>query len=305
MSGSVRLSTAPGTWGVEPGFDAAQPPWELVLDEVAAAGFDGIELGPYGYLPTNPERLVAELESRGLELSAGFVMEPLHDPTQSARILRRARETCELLAAAGGEKLVVIGSLVPERSATAGRAGAASSLEGDERAVFLRTLSAVMVHASDVGLIPALHPHAGTFVEFAHEIDRVLDEAGGGLALCIDTGHCRYSGVDASSLLDRHAGRVAHVHMKDVRGEVLRDVLGRELSFEQAVAAGVFCALGDGNADLQRFVDELARIGYCGWVTYEQDRVASDHPRARGDAERSRAHLNSLGLREPRHLSSR
>jgi inosose dehydratase len=296
VTDALRISTAPGTWGIEPVEDPEQAPWQIVLDEVAAAGFEGVELGPLGYLPTNPVRLSAELAARDLDLAAGYVMEPFHDPAQTTRILRATERTCSLLAGVGAATLVVIGSLVPERSASAGRPDAAPALEGWDRAIFLRTLGAVVQRAEERGLRAALHPHAGTFVEYEHEIDEILEHAGSRLGLCVDSGHCLYSGVDALGLLERHADRVRHVHLKDLHGGILRDAIDRGLSFEEAVAARTFCPLGDGDADLGSFLRALRTIGYRGWATYEQDRLASEYATARADAQRSLAHLERLGV---------
>lgn len=281
---------------MEPDVDPDQARWPLVLDEVAAAGFDGIELGPYGYLPTDPEVLNRELSVRGLGLAAGFVMEPFHDTTQTDRILTAALETCQLLAANDAKTLVVIAGLVPERSRAAGRPDAAPPLEGSDRDTFLYTVSAIIELAHSNGLNAAFHPHAGTYVEFAFEIDQILAELGGDLGLCVDTGHSIYSGIDPYDLLKRYSDRIVHVHFKDLHRDLLASAIQQELSFEQAVASGVFCALGDGGADLKTFVDGLREIGYHRWATYEQDRVASDHPQARADAERSLAYLHTLGV---------
>jgi inosose dehydratase len=300
---AIRVATAPGTWGVEPIFDPAQAPWELVLDEVAQAGFDGIELGPYGYLPTDARRLAEELASRELVLAAGFVMEPLHDPAQTKRVLWSARLTCELLADAGAKTLVVIGSLVPERSRAAGRVDAAPPLEGSRLETFVRALEHLIECAADTGLTPALHPHAGTYVEFEHEIEAMLSEFDGQLSLCVDTGHCAFSGVDAGALLRRYSNRIAHIHLKDVQAGVLTKAITAEASFEQAVASGVFCALGDGDVDLASFVGALREIGYQGWATYEQDRLATDYSHALGDAERSLEHLRIIGIDNPQRVA--
>lgn len=298
MTGTIQIATAPGTWGIEPVDDPRQVPWQLVVDEAAAAGFDGIELGPYGYLPTDAVQLGRELAARGLGLAAGFVMEPFHDSGQTSRILSEAQQTCELLAAAGATTLVVIAGLVPERSATAGRHEVAPPLEGGSRLTFIRTVSALVDRANVAGLRAAFHPHAGTYVEFDDEIDRILKEADGRLGLCIDTGHCVYSGIDPSELLERYGEQVVHVHFKDLHHELLDDALRNEATFEQAVASGVFCALGDGSVDLGTFIQGLGTIGYDGWATYEQDRVAADHPQARPDAERSLAYLRTLGIHD-------
>lgn len=296
MTASIRICTAPGAWGIEPRENPEHAPWELVLDELAAAGFAGIELGPLGYLPSDPARLAAELAARDLELTAGYVMEPFHDPAETSRILRATERTCALLAGVGAGTLVVIGSLILARSAAAGRPDAAPALGGWSRATFLRTLGAVADRAAEHGLRAALHPHAGTYVEYEHEIDEILDQAGARLGLCVDSGHCLYSGVDALGLLERHRQRIWHVHLKDLRAEILRDALDKELSFEDTVAAGAFCPLGDGDVDLGSFLEALRTIGYRGWATYEQDRVASDYVTARADAQHSLAYLNRLGV---------
>ena len=294
MTGVIRIGTAPGTWGVEPGSSIDQPPWELVLDEVAAAGFQGIELGPFGYLPTDRQQLAWELSSRGLKLSAGYVMEPLHEAAQTSRILVDAERTCTLLADVGAKVLVLIGALVEERTAAAGREDLSPRLVGRQRATFMSTLTRLVDLAHDRGLTAVLHPHAGTHVEFEQEVDRLLDEADVRLGLCVDTGHCMYSGIDAQALLERYADRVRHVHLKDVRRDVLSRALGEGLRFEQAVAAGTFCPLGQGSVDLAGFLARLREINYNGWATFEQDRLAAEYASARADAEQSLAHLLAL-----------
>jgi inosose dehydratase len=296
VSASIRIGTAPGTWGIEPIADPDQAPWELVLDQVSAAGFAGVELGPFGYLPSDPDRLAAELSARELKLTAGYVMEPLHDPGQTTRILRATERICALLAAVEAPTLVIIGSLVPARSRAAGRPDAAPPMTGWDRAIFMQTLGAVIARAEEQGLQPAFHPHAGTYVEFEHEIEEVLEHAGTRLGLCVDTGHCLYSGINPAAIVARYAPRLRHVHLKDVRADVLSSAIDRKLSFEQAVSDGTFCALGDGSADLASFLDVLGSVGYIGWATYEQDRLASNYGDARGDAERSLAHLERLGV---------
>jgi inosose dehydratase len=223
-------------------------------------------------------------------------MAPFHDPVQTSRILHTTERTCALLGGVGATTLVVIGSLVPARSASAGRPDAAPVLDGWDRAIFLRTLGAVVERAEKQGLRAALHPHAGSYVEYEDEIDEILEHVGNRLGLCVDTGHCLYSGIDAVGLLERHPRRVWHVHLKDLHAHLVRDALDRALSFEEAVAQQTFCPLGDGDADLGSFLRALGTIGYDGWVTYEQDRLASEDATALADAQRSLAHLDRLGV---------
>ncbi len=293
----LQIATAPGSWGVETPADPGNPPWERVLDEVAATGFDGIELGPVGYLPKQPALLRAQLAGRGLALAAGFVMEPFHRRSQRLDVLGAARRTCRLLAAAGAGTVVLIESLEPARSATAGRPAAAERLDRRAWATLLDTVTEVAhVAADEFGLQAAFHPHAGTFVEFADEVERLLAGTDPALVgLCVDTGHAFYAGTDPAVLVRAAGARLRHVHLKDVRPEVLARARLRRLTFERAVAGGVFCPLGAGAADLEDVRDAIAEIGFGGWATFEQDRLAGDR-RARADAEASLAHLRRIGL---------
>ncbi len=292
-----NIATAPGTWGVEPGGDPRDFSWTQVLDEIAAAGFDGTELGPLGYYPEDPDRLGQELAARGLTLAGGFLMEPLHRREERERICALARRVCRVLSGANATALVVIEGLVPERSCTAGRTEDAKRLEPTAWEELLEAVVELAGIASgEFGLRVAFHPHAGTYVEFADEIDRLMrDLAGAPVGLCLDTGHAAYAGIEPVVLCERYGKRIEHVHLKDVRPDVFADARGRKLSFEEAVAAGVFCPLGQGEVALDAVGPALERIGYDGRLVFEQDRLAGDTA-ALGDAEASLEYLRAVGL---------
>jgi inosose dehydratase len=294
----LRIANAPTSWGVEHPEDGANPPWRQVLDQVARAGYDGIELGPLGYLPEREHVLRRELDLRGLELVAGYLFEPLHRREGLAHALDAARRTCRLLAAAGARHLVIIQGFTRERARAAGRAGAALPLRADEWRTLVEGVHAVArVAADEHGLLPCFHPHAGTDVEFEEEIDRLVEDTDAALVeLCIDTGHCAYAGVDPVALYRRHADRVAYLHLKDVDRGRLRAALARALSFEQAVAARVFCPLGEGDVDFAALRAALEEHGFDGWATVEQDRLPTDSGTPAEHAAASLAHLRALGL---------
>lgn len=296
----LLTATAPGTWGVEPGGSPLDPPWTRVLDEIAVAGFDGSELGPLGYYPEQPAWLRHELDARALRLAGGFVMEPLHDGAQLARTLGVARRTCAALAGAGASVLVVIDALAPTRSATAGRDRDAVRLATPQwRQLIAAVTQIAAIAAGEFGLAVAFHPHAGTHVEFDDEIERLLaDTDPDQIGLCLDTGHCRYAGIDPLTLIDEHGERIRHVHLKDVDGIALERALARGSSFEQAVADGVFCPLGLGDVDLAAVAHALGRIGFDGWAVFEQDR-APGAPGARAEAAASLRHLRQVGIARP------
>jgi inosose dehydratase len=263
----LRLATGPVTWGVDFAGAPGNPPWELVLDEIAASRVGALELGPVGYLPEEPEVLRAALDERGLTAVGSFVFDDFHDPARSADVVAAARRACRAISAAGGSVLVVIDRPGAERAATAGRSGAARRLEGRDWRAMADVIRRAAAVAEDHGLRPALHPHAGSFVEFEDEIERLLDDVD--IGLCLDTGHAAYAGIDAARAAVAYRPRLAHVHLKDVRGEV-RD---RGLGFWDAIAAGVFCPLGEGVVDLSAALGALDDAGYSGFATIEQDRV--------------------------------
>jgi len=291
----LRMANAPTSWGIEDPADPANPPWQRVLDEVAGAGYRGVELGPLGYLPENGAGLRRELETRELELVAGFVFVPLHTPEGVEAALRVGRRTCALLAAAGARHLVIIQGFTPEREAAAGRPDAAPGLTDAEWATLSGGVHALARLAREEhDLVACFHPHAGTHVEFEDEIERLVASTDPELvSLCIDTGHCAYAGVDPVGLYRRHAARVAYFHLKDVRPERLA---ASPLSFEQAVAAGVFCPLGEGVVDFPALRVALDDHGFDGWAAVEQDRLPTGAASPAEHAAESLRHLRALRL---------
>jgi inosose dehydratase len=133
--------------------------------------------------------------------------------------------------------------------------------------------------ASDHGLQLTVHHHMGTGVQTGPEIDRLMRQTDPALVgLLYDTGHLAFSGEDLLAVLHRHAGRIRHVHLKDVRSDVLARVLPEQMSFLDAVRAGVFTVPGDGSIDFVPIFQALAAIGYSGWlvVEAEQDPAKAD-----------------------------
>jgi inosose dehydratase len=280
---SLRLATGPVSWGVDFAGSADNPPWPEVLDGIRAAGFSDLELGPLGYLPEDPRRLEGELAARGLTVVGGFLFEPLHDPACIADILALAQRTARLIAAVGGRHLVVIDLVSEARARTAGRSAQAPRLRGP---ALLRAIAGVAEVARAWGLEAAVHPHAGSYVEFADEIAAVAEVA----PLCLDTGHLALAGLDPAAVIGEYADRTVLLHLKDV--DPIVRAQGR--SFWDAVAAGVFCPLGSGIVDLGRLAAVVAGLSRVEWATVEQDRVPGGDPVA--DLRASRRALERAGL---------
>ena len=281
----MRLATAPVSWGVDFAGAPGNPAWREVLDGIVATGLGGLELGPVGYLPEAPDQLAAELDARGLAAIGSFVFEPLHDPAQRDAVLATARRACAWIAAAGGRVLVIVDRVSPGRAATAGDPARARRLAPYAWDGFRDAIAAVAAVARAAGLDPLLHPHAGSFLEFADEIEPML--AATGLGLCLDTGHLAYAGLDPVAWARRPD--VRHVHCKDVDG----GVLARGMGFWDAVAAGVFCPIGAGAVDFAGVLAALRDAGYDGWATIEQDRMPGGGDPV-GDVRRSAEHLAGL-----------
>ena len=285
----LELATGPVCWGVDFAHHEANPPWEEVLDGIARAGYRRIELGPYGFLPTDPGRLGEALARRGLSVAGSFVFEPLHDPRFHAAAAAKAEEVCALVAATGGDYLVIIDQVSPRRAAAAGRPALAPALDARGRRILHDGIRAVARVAESHGLVPAVHPHAGTYIEFAGEIAAAAEIA----PLCLDTGHLAWAGIDAGALLQELRDRVACLHLKDVDARVR----ARGLGFWPAVAAGIFCPLGTGVVDLEA----LALAAPSGVATVEQDRrPGTGDPVA--DLIACREALEAAGLARPEAL---
>jgi inosose dehydratase len=256
----TRLGTGPVSFGVDFADAPANPSWPAVLDGIAAAGFRWTELGPLGYLP---EDLAPELRARGLGLTAGFVFEPLHDPSGHGDALAAARAVAERVARHGGRFLVVIDAVSGDRARTAGRADAAAPLAPAAAAAMASVIREIVHVAEGFGLRAVVHPHAGTHIEFEHEVEPLLDF----VDLCLDTGHWLYAGQDPVRAYERWADRIPYVHLKDL------DASRRNGDFWTSVRNGAFRPIGDGDLDVTGLLAALERRGFAGWAIVEQDRV--------------------------------
>lgn len=290
------IGNAPTSWGIEQDVEPAHGA-SLFLDQVTEAGYQGTELGPYGYLPTEPTVLRAELDRRGLRLTAGYVMDAFHDPGRTEALARQAERVCRLLEDADASRLVLIAGLAPERVATAGRSGVAARLTRSQFETSLRTIAAIGEIASAHGVVPGIHHHAGTHVEFRDEVDRLLAGlASTPVGLVVDTGHCAYAGMDPAELIRAYARRVTCVHLKDLDSRIRGRAREEGLSFWEAYRAGIFCVLGRGMVDFAAVRESLASTGYAGWLTVEQDADPRGTSDPLTDARHSLAYLRTVGL---------
>jgi inosose dehydratase len=269
------------------------PDPEAVLTAMAEVGLRGTELGPPGFLPSDPTALAAMLAVHELSFVGAFAPLVLHEPDLSTTA-RYARETIDLLAAGGGQVLVVAAVQDPGWSEP-------RPLDDAGWRRFAEHAAEVEALAAEHGLTFALHPHAGTLIETADQVQRAIAETDVGW--CLDTGHLIIGGTDPVQFARRHAERVTHVHLKDVDDALAADVRSGRLSLLEATRRGLFLPLGRGAAGVAAVLEALDAHGYDGWLVLEQDTViAADEPAADGgptrDATESIALINSAQTEE-------
>ena len=287
-----RLAGAPISWGAceVPGWGVMPAP-ETVLGEMARLGLRGTELGPPGFLPDDPDALGSLLGRHDLALVGGFVPLVLHERGLDTA-LAEAHRSARLISGAGG-KMLVLAAVQDTDWGTPQELGAAG---WSRLAAHLKTIESL---ASDYGLGVALHPHAGTLIETAEQVQRALEVLEVGW--CLDTGHLLIGGSDPAQFAREHGDRVAHVHLKDVDGELAGELRAGRRSLVSATREGLFKALGQGDARIAEVIDALHAHGYDGWLVLEQDTaITGDEPTVAGgptrDARQSIAFLHHTAL---------
>ncbi len=295
---TIGIGNAPCSWGVEFPDDSRNPGWETVLKECAEAGYKGIELGPVGYMPEDPEILGEALAKYGLELIGGVVFRAFHDPDQWEDVMDGAVRTCAALTAHGARHLVLIDSISPRRAPTAGRADEAEQMDAAEWESFVdRIRTVARMGTEEYGLTVGIHAHAAGFLDFEPELLRLLDQIDESvLKICLDTGHHSYAGFDPVDFVKRHVGRISYMHFKDVDPKVKTDVIAKRTGFYDACAQGIFCKLGDGEVDFPAVRQVLIDAGFEGWCTIEQDRDPAGNTSPINDAVANRLYLQSIGF---------
>ena len=267
----MKLAGAPISWGV-----CEVPDWGMqlapdrVLEDMRELGLRATEAGPPGFLPADPAKARALLDSCGIRLIGGFVTAVLHDSARRADELASVKRQAEWLAAGGAEVVVLAPAL-----AQTGYSGAKEIAAGAWRQLF-EGIDRVAEIADSVGLRVAVHPHWGTAIERPAHIERFLQDTAH--PLCLDTGHIALGGADPLQVARKAGPRVSHVHLKDVDGALAARVREGALTYNDAVRSGLFRPLGDGAARIEDVLGHLRGAGYAGWYVLEQDVMLDGDP---------------------------
>jgi inosose dehydratase len=297
---TIKIASAPVSWGIYE-FEGIEPKFKYtqVLDEIMETGYTGIELGPYGYLPTDPAVLRAELHKRGLQLLSAFVPVKLVEASAHEAGAQAALKVGKLLAALGARYIVLAddNGSVPELVKQAGRRSG-SALSGQQWDVFAAGVDLIGRRINDeLGLQIAFHHHCAGYVETPDEVRELLQRTDPKLVgLCLDTGHWHYGGGDAAQCLKEWGKRVNYLHFKDCSAPIAQQCRAQEKDYFEAVAAGVFCPLGEGEVDFPGVIAAARDLGYDGWAIVEQDILTDDPTLPKRCSQSNRDYLKRLGL---------
>jgi inosose dehydratase len=261
-----------------------------VLEEIVLAGYQGTELGPGGYYPTEPQQLRATLDGHGLTLTSAFVPLRWFQPDRLPADIDALMSVAGLLSTLDCPFVVIADGMAQPGEPSPNEAAwksAAAAMENVAR------------HLQPLGLQTIVHLEAGSHLATPEEQDRLCALTDPDLVgICLDTGHFAYSFGHPRDAVRQYGTRIRYVHLKDVDPAVRERVAREGLDFYAAVRSGVFTPLGQGCAEISGVVSDLLSTGYQGWLVAEQDVLM---PLANGktpldNARQSRAFLRQFGL---------
>lgn len=298
----IKIANAPCSWGVlEFDLDGKSAGYEQVLNEIAATGYQGTELGDWGFMPTDPAELRRELSRRSLSMVGAFVPVFMKDRSKHAAGIENAVKTAKLMADTGFKDAFIVladdNGSIKERTQNAGRILPSQGLTKDEWKIFAEGADSVAREVkARTGLRTVIHHHCAGYVETPAEIDQLLSLTDPSLVgLVLDMGHYMFGGGDPLSALKKHRDRIWHIHFKDCHPVIAEKSRKEGWDYFKSVGNGVFCELGKGSVDFPAIVKELQKQNYSGWIVVEQD-VLPGMGNPYVCAERNRKYIKSLGL---------
>lgn len=298
----IKVANAPCSWGaLEFELEGKAPDYVQVLNEIVETGYEGTELGDWGFMPTDPEKLSQEIHGRNLKLLGAFVPVALKKPEAHQAGMDVAVRTARLMAAVEGDLPFIIladeNGSIPERTKNAGRVTPEMGLSDAEWQIFAEGAEKVAAAVKkETGLRTAFHHHCAGYVETPAEIEKLMSLTDPNLlGLVFDCGHYRFGGGDPVDGLKKYGKRVWHFHFKDYQPVVGKQGIKEGWDYFQSVSAGVFCELGKGEVDFPALLAELDKLCYDGWGVVEQD-VLPGMGKPKESAQRNRDYLASIGL---------
>jgi len=295
----LLLGSCPDSWGVWFADDPRQTPWQRFLDELAGAGYEWLELGPYGYLPTDPAQLQEEVGRRGLRVAGGTMhgRSGLHRTDEFDAIVAQTRKVAALTQAMGARHVVFV-PVPGYRDDTTGAYLEPAELDDDAWRTLIRSTNELgKIIAGEYGVRLQFHPHADSHVETQAQTERFLDETDpDAVSLCLDTGHLAYRRADSVAIIRNYPDRIGYVHIKQMDPAIVERAEREDLAFGQAVAMGASCEPPAGLPDIPSVAAALQELDAEIFVVVEQDMYPVEFDVPGPIAERTNAYLRGVGI---------
>ncbi|MEZ5835961.1 MAG: myo-inosose-2 dehydratase [Geminicoccaceae bacterium] len=266
---SIKLGIAPIGWSNDDLPElGADNTLEKCLSEAKKAGYSGVEKG--GKFPMNAAELGPVLDGHGLLLASGWFSGGLLDLTIDEE-KKRIQPQLELYQELGVPVMVYAETTGTVQNRIEIPVSRRPRLKADHVRRYGEKLTdfAEWLEAEQCPM--TYHHHMGTVIETEEEIDLLMENSDDAVGLLLDTGHLTFAGGDVSATTRRWGHRINHVHVKDIRADVLERLRAEDWSFLKGVLEGVFTVPGDGSIDFRSFMKDLDAIGYSGWVIVEAE----------------------------------
>ena len=273
---TVRIGISPISWQNDdlPDLTAAYT-MEQALREAREIGYTGVERGRR--MPADTEGLRTCLNANQLALCGGWCSGKLLVNDVKTEI-EAVRQQVAQFVALNAPCIVYAECSNTVQGNIAVPVNDRPKLSRGEVHAYAAKLSELAKWMADQGMTLAYHHHMGSFIEDEEDVNALMEGSTPEVKLLFDTGHLRFGGADVMRVLDRWADRVHHVHFKDIRPDVVRDVRANRRSFLDAVIAGAFTVPGDGCIDFQAVTDKLKAMDYAGWIVVEAEQDPASAP---------------------------
>ena len=298
----IKIANAPCSWGVlEFDLEGKAPDYIQVLNEIKGTGYQGTELGDWGFMPTDPKELKVELDKRELKMLGAFIPVLLKDKSKHKEGIDYAIKTAELMRDASYPEAFIVladdNGTVPARTKNAGRITPELGLTKEEWKIFSDGANELALKVKErTGLKTVFHHHCGGYVETPEEVETLMVSTDPDLlGLVLDMGHYKFGGGDPVEALKKYSNRLWHVHFKDCDDTIAEQSRSQKWDYFESVRKGVFCELGKGSVDFKSIVNELQKINYNKWIVVEQD-VLPGMGKPKECAQHNRDYIKSLGL---------
>ena len=266
---SVKLGIAPIAWSNDDMPElGGETSLETCLSEAREAGFTGIESG--GKFPKTSNELIPILNKYDIHLCSGWyganllkrsVKEEMENIRAQLDLFKACKAPCIVFAEItdsiqGNEKIPL--SKRPR-------------LKNDDWITYCKKINEIGKRLQDEEMPLAYHHHMGTVIQSEQDTIRLMQETNDSVKLTIDTGHMLFAGGDYLKIIKDFKEKIAHVHCKDIRKNILNKSLSKDLSFRNAFLEGAFTVPGDGCIDYKPFLDQLKKNEYNSWLVVEAE----------------------------------